>query len=99
MRGDGRIFRRGRIWWIAYSRSGREYRESSRGADEDTARRLLRKRLSIPTPDSLTIRDLTRRPEILDQLPDRDVATLHSECQEALRRLRERLADNRKRGF
>ena len=29
MRGGGRIFRRGRIWWIAYSRSGRVYREIS----------------------------------------------------------------------
>jgi hypothetical protein len=52
MRGNGRIFRRGRIWWIAYYRNGREYRESSRNADEKAARKMLQKRLATPTRDS-----------------------------------------------
>jgi hypothetical protein len=71
LRGDGRIFRRGRIWWIAHSRNGREYRESSRSTDEDVARHLPRKRLATPTTVSLTIHELEKRPHILDQLTDR----------------------------
>lgn len=42
-RGDGRIFLRSRIWWIAYSRNGREYRESSCSTDEKTAQKMLEK--------------------------------------------------------
>lgn len=48
MRGDGRVFQRGRIWLIAYYRSGREYRESSRATDEKVARKMLQERLAIP---------------------------------------------------
>jgi hypothetical protein len=88
VRGEGRIFRRGRIWWIAYYRNGSEYRESSRVAEEEAARRLLRKRLSTPTADSLTIRDLMNRSEILEQLPERDVRELYADCLVALKRFR-----------
>ena len=87
MRGDGRIFRRGRIWWIAYYRNGSEYRESSGRADEESARRLLQKRLSMPTGDSLTIRELSRS-EILEQLSEREVRKLYADCLVALKRLR-----------
>lgn len=45
MRGMGRIFNRGEVFWIAYSHRGREYRESARSAREADARRLLKKRL------------------------------------------------------
>jgi hypothetical protein len=91
MRGDGRIFRRGRIWWVAYSRNGREHRESSRSTDEDVAARLLRKRLSMPTADSLTIRELAKRPEILKELPEQDAKDLYADCMVTMRRLRARL--------
>jgi hypothetical protein len=64
-RGTDRVFRRGRIWWIAYSRSGREYRESSRSTDEKVARKMLQKRLATPARDSITVRDLARRPDLL----------------------------------
>jgi hypothetical protein len=93
MWGEGRIFRRGRLWWFAYSRNGREYRESSRSTDEDAAKRLLRKRLSVPNTDSSTIHDLAKRPHILDQLSYRDVKVLHAECYEALEHLQRRLTD------
>lgn len=96
MRGDGRVFRRGRIWWIAYSRNGREHRESSRGADEDAARRLLRNRVSIPTADSLTVRNLARRSDFLEQLPDQDVRDLYTDCLVALKLLRIRLSSKSK---
>jgi integrase len=48
-RGDGRVFLRGKVWWIAYFAPGsdggaREYRESSGSTDERRARRLLRER-------------------------------------------------------
>lgn len=44
-RGDGRLYQRGRIWWIQYNHRGHVFRESTRSADERLARRLLRKRL------------------------------------------------------
>ncbi len=43
MRGDGRIFKRGRRWWIAYYYRGKEYRESA-GRTEAEAKRRLRAR-------------------------------------------------------
>lgn len=92
MRGDGRIFRRGRIWWIAYSKSGHEYRESSRTADEKVARQMLRKRLATPTADSVTVRELASRQGILEQLTDHDIRALYVDCLAALRRLRKRLS-------
>lgn len=45
MRGLGRMFKRGDIYWIAYSFRGREHRESCKSDREADARRLLRKRL------------------------------------------------------
>ena len=45
IRGEGRTFQRGAIWWIAYSRNGHEMRESSQSPDERAARKLLRRRL------------------------------------------------------
>jgi hypothetical protein len=94
VQGDGRIFRRGRIWWIAYYRNAHEYRESSRATDEETARRLLSRRLSVPTGDSLTMRDLSRS-EIIDQLPEAELRKLYADCRLALRRLRACLARKR----
>lgn len=44
-RGDGRIFQRGRIWWLAWCFHGRERRESSRSSDPRIARNLLRVRV------------------------------------------------------
>lgn len=44
MRGFGRVFKRRRIWWIAYCRAGKEYRESSRSTKRQVAVDLLKKR-------------------------------------------------------
>jgi integrase len=44
-RGEGRIFQRGAIWWIAYSRNAHEMRESSQSTEDREARKLLRRRL------------------------------------------------------
>ena len=65
MRGDGRVFRRGGCWWLAYYCRGREYREPG-GRTEAEARRRLRKRLgeihvgAFVTPESerITVSDL-----------------------------------------
>lgn len=43
--GQGRIFRRGRRWWIAYYYLGREVREPSRSTNAKVAERLLKDRL------------------------------------------------------
>ena len=45
MKGNGRVFRRGRVWWIAYYDDGRECRESSGSGNRKEAVRLLRLRL------------------------------------------------------
>ncbi len=45
MRGQGRIFQRGGVWWIAYYHHGREIRESAKTTSEQKAGRLLRERL------------------------------------------------------
>lgn len=45
MRGMGRNFKRGPVYWIAYSYRGKEHRESSRSDSESQARKLLKKRI------------------------------------------------------
>jgi integrase len=47
MRGDGRIFRQkgSSYWYFSYYLHGKEFRESSKSTDHDTAVRLLRRRL------------------------------------------------------
>lgn len=45
MRGDGRTYLRGRIWWIAYYDNGRECRESSHSQERSVAERLRRQRV------------------------------------------------------
>ena len=45
MRGDGRVFQRGQIWWVAYYHDGREHRESSKSREHKEAVRLLRQRV------------------------------------------------------
>ena len=42
----GRLFRRGRIWWIQYGHRGKNFRESSESKDRNVAQKLLNKRLS-----------------------------------------------------
>src|SRR5215472_7493622 len=44
-RGEGHLFRRGRIWWLAFYAHGRQIRESTNTDDEKKAARLLRRRL------------------------------------------------------
>ncbi len=45
MRGDGRIFKRGGTWWVAFYVDGREQRESAKTANEGTAQKYLRTKL------------------------------------------------------
>lgn len=45
MRGMGRIFKRGSVYWIAYSYRNKEYRESSQAENEAQARKLLKRRI------------------------------------------------------
>jgi len=55
MYSQGRVFKRGNIWWIAYfDGQGHEQRESSRSPDKAVVTQLLRHRLanpSQPAPD------------------------------------------------
>jgi hypothetical protein len=41
----GRVYKRGRIYWISYHYKGREYRESSGSDNRENASGLLAKRL------------------------------------------------------
>jgi integrase len=45
MRGDGRIFKRGGTWWIAFYVDGREQRESAKTSSEEVAQKYLRRKL------------------------------------------------------
>ena len=45
MKGNGRVFKRGQLWWVAYYDSGREQRESSGSRERKEAVKLLRQRL------------------------------------------------------
>ena len=45
MKGNGRVFQRGSIWWIVSYDNGRERRESSRSRERKEAVMLLRQRL------------------------------------------------------
>jgi len=45
MRGDGCIYSRGNMLWIAYSFRGKMFRESAHTTDEKVARKVLRQRL------------------------------------------------------
>ncbi|MGC2769542.1 MAG: tyrosine-type recombinase/integrase [Candidatus Acidiferrum sp.] len=44
-RGDGRIFQRGRTWWVQFYVDGRQHRESAQTADRKKADQYLRNRL------------------------------------------------------
>ena len=71
MRGDGTIFLRGNVLWIAYSFRGKSYRESAHTSDEKTARKLLKQRLKQverpgfvgPKEDRWTLADMRARIE------------------------------------
>jgi hypothetical protein len=43
--GQGRVFRRGRRWWIAFYHQGKEIREPSHSTNEKVAQNLLKDRL------------------------------------------------------
>ena len=47
MRGLGRIFKRGSVYWIAYYHRGEEYRESSESESESQARKLLQEAAKV----------------------------------------------------
>lgn len=59
MRGSGRIFLRGRIYWCAYYLRGKEYRESTGEDDETRARKFLQRRLKEVGADELGLHTFT----------------------------------------
>src|ERR1700683_3468340 len=68
MRGMGRIFKRGSVYWIAYCYRGKEHRESSRSDNENRARKLLKQRIGEvgtgrlvgPSEERLTFEELAK---------------------------------------
>ncbi len=64
MRGFGRVYRRGRIWWIAYSERGVERRESSGSTVKEDAKNLLKDR--IGERHRLTGRSAPRLSAVMD---------------------------------
>jgi integrase len=45
-RGDGRLFQRGRVWWIQFNFRGKQYRKSAETDDKAKAAKKLRKKLA-----------------------------------------------------
>lgn len=76
MRGNGRIFPRGRIYWISYYVHGEEQRESARTDDPKRAERFLRHRMREVGADQLGARTFVT--------PQNQRRTIH-ELNEALR--------------
>ncbi len=68
MRGHGRIFLRGRVYWIAYYHRGKEIRESAESERENDALRLLRERLR--TAGTTTFTDPKVERVTFDELAD-----------------------------
>ena len=104
MRGNGRVFQRGQIWWIAYYDNGREYRESSKSRERKMAAKLLRQRMgeiaagTVPVPHSPASSQIAARTVTMLNLFDlvehnyrlnNRVSDVNSVC---LRRLRRRFA-------
>ena len=54
MAGNGRIYKRGDMFFIAYSDHGRELRESTRSRNVEDAKRLLEQRLAACRPWAVT---------------------------------------------
>ena len=61
MKGDGRVFKRGQVWWVAYYQDGRENRESSKSGQRKDAVRLLRRRVGEVAAGTARHRPLPRR--------------------------------------
>ena len=59
MRGNGRIFQRGQIWWAAYYLRGKEFRESTREIDEGKTRRFLQHKLKLVGADQIGAQSFT----------------------------------------
>jgi integrase len=57
-RGQGRVFQRGGILWIAYSLNGKEYRESAQTADLKEAERFLRGKIKEVGADQIGARKM-----------------------------------------
>lgn len=66
LRGNGRVFKRGDVWWVAYYVNGKERRESTKSRNESDAKRLLKHRMKQihggrytgPEEDRLTVIEL-----------------------------------------
>jgi integrase len=68
MRGQGRVYKRGGLFWIQYYRDGRCYREPTKSTSIQTARELLRQRIAqitfgtfAPLAEKQTVSDLMQR--------------------------------------
>jgi integrase len=59
MRGNGRIFQRGQIWWAAYYLRGKEFRESTGEIDEVKAGKFLQRKLKEVGADEIGARTFT----------------------------------------
>ena len=64
MKGEGRVFLRKHIWWVAYYQDGKEYRESSKSRQRQVAVKLLRKRVGEVAAGTARHIPLSRRPGI-----------------------------------
>jgi integrase len=72
MRGDGWVYERryknGSRWWIAYSRDGKEYRESAGATKEEAEKKLAKVRRKLDSRDFIESRE--RRVTVNELLDD-----------------------------
>src|SRR5260370_35420669 len=70
--GKGRLFKRGRVWWIQYYANGQQVRESSRSDKKAVAEKMLMRRLVEAEAGTVPARE---KPITYQELRERLVTT------------------------
>lgn len=60
MRGMGRVYKRGDVWWIEFWHNNRQYRESSKSEKKSDAEKLLRQRIGEMGLGKLPVQDVEK---------------------------------------
>ena len=91
-KGTGRVYQRGKTWWIRFTRDGKTYDESSHSPFRDAAERFLRQRLEAPVDRKPTLNDVLDALVLDYELRGKDVYKMQSH----MKPVREQLALQRR---
>ena len=91
VKGTGRVYKRGGLWWIRYIREGKRYDESSGSRHQYDAAALLRKRLENPVDRKPTLNEVLDRLLFMIRLRLSVLWSLIASCDQALKATAHRL--------